>query len=30
MDEPEDNFLDLVFGFKEVTEICGLNSTGKT
>lgn len=30
MDEPEDNFLDLVFGLGEVTELCGLNATGKT
>ena len=30
MDEPEDNFLDIVFGLGEVTELCGLNSTGKT
>ena len=30
MDEPEDNFFDIVFGLGEVTEICGLNSTGKT
>jgi hypothetical protein len=30
LDEPEDNFLDIVFGLGEVTEICGLNCTGKT
>jgi hypothetical protein len=29
-DEPEDNFLDIIFGIGEVTELCGLNSTGKT
>ena len=29
-DEPEDNFLDIVFGIGEVTELCGLNSTGKS
>jgi len=26
----EDNFLDLVFGLGEVTELCGLCATGKT
>ena len=30
MEEPEDNFLDIVFGLGEVTELCGLNCTGKT
>ena len=30
VDEPEDNFLDIVFGLGEVTELCGLNSTGKS
>ena len=30
MEEPEDNFLDIIFGLGEVTELCGLNSTGKT
>jgi hypothetical protein len=30
LDEPEDNFLDIVFGLGEVTELCGLNSTGKS
>lgn len=30
VDEPEDNFLDIVFGIGEVTELCGLNSTGKS
>lgn len=30
LDEPEDNFLDIVFGIGEVTELCGLNSTGKS
>lgn len=29
-EEPEDNFLDIIFGIGEVTELCGLNSTGKT
>lgn len=29
-DEPEDNFLDIVFGLGEVVELCGLNGTGKT
>jgi hypothetical protein len=26
----DQNFLDLVFGIGEVTEICGLSATGKT
>lgn len=30
LDEPEDNFLDIVFGLGEVVELCGLNGTGKT
>jgi hypothetical protein len=30
MEEPEDNFLDIIFGLGEVTELCGLNSTGKS
>lgn len=30
LDEPEDNFLDIVFGLGEVIELCGLNGTGKT
>jgi hypothetical protein len=30
MEEPEDNFLDIVFGLGELTELCGLNGTGKT
>lgn len=30
IEEPEDNFLDIVFGLGEVTELCGLNSTGKS
>ena len=30
MQEPEDNFLDIIFGLGEVTELCGLNSTGKS
>ena len=30
LDEPEDNFLDIIFGLGEVTELCGLNSTGKS
>ena len=29
-DEGEDNFIDMIFGLGEVTELCGLNSTGKT
>lgn len=29
-DDPDDNFLDLIFGLGEVTELCGLNATGKT
>lgn len=29
-EEPEDNFLDIIFGLGEVTELCGLNSTGKS
>ena len=29
-EEPEDNFLDIIFGIGEVTELCGLNSTGKS
>jgi hypothetical protein len=29
-DEPEDNFLDIIFGIGEVTELCGLNATGKS
>jgi len=29
-EDPDDNFLDLIFGIGEVTELCGLNSTGKT
>jgi hypothetical protein len=29
-DESQTNFLDMVFGLGEVTEVCGLVSTGKT
>ena len=29
-DDSQDHFLDVVFGLGEVTEICGLCSTGKT
>ena len=29
-DDPQDHFLDVVFGLGEVTEICGLCATGKT
>ena len=29
-DDSQDHFLDVVFGVGEVTEICGLCSTGKT
>ena len=29
-EEPEANFLDIIFGLGEVTELCGLNSTGKS
>jgi RecA/RadA recombinase len=28
--DTETNFLDIVFGLGEVTEICGLCSTGKS
>ena len=30
VEDPEDNFLDIIFGLGEVTELCGLNATGKT
>jgi len=30
VEDPEDSFLDIVFGLGEVTELCGLNATGKT
>ena len=29
-EEPQEHFLDVVFGIGEVTEICGLCATGKT
>lgn len=29
-DDSDENFLDLVFGLGETTEICGLCATGKT
>jgi hypothetical protein len=29
-DDSQDHFLDVVFGLGEVTEVCGLCSTGKT
>ena len=29
-EEGEENFLDMVFGLGEVTELCGLCATGKT
>jgi len=29
-DEEDQNFLDMVFGIGEVTEICGLSACGKS
>jgi hypothetical protein len=29
-EDVDENFLDMVFGLGEVTELCGLSCTGKT
>jgi len=30
MNDYDENFLDIIFGLGEVTELCGLNGSGKS